>query len=202
MNKPKFIFAVVALSLIQLSSLSTSFAQENKPPEPSYEIVLQTLTAAEDAKSQNVVPANLSKVVKKLKETFPFSNYQLTSTYLGRIENGGSFEYKSVSRDFADANTASPSFNEWTLSGVRRNAQSPNNVIVINSFRFGVRLPIAASLNRDETSKGSTVFNYELVGFTIGKFNLIENKPALLGTLHLANENQMAFVIMTIREVE
>ena len=39
-------------------------------PEPNYEVVLQTLIASENTKTQNSIPANLSNVVKKLKENF------------------------------------------------------------------------------------------------------------------------------------
>ena len=85
---------------------------------------------------------------------------------------------------------------------MKKNFEPSKNIISFNSFRFGTRLPIATKFSSDENDKTSQVVNYQFVGFTIDNFSISENKPTLLGTLNLPNKNQMAFVIMTIREVE
>jgi hypothetical protein len=203
MNKPKFIFAAAAFSLIFLLGFSISSAQESrKQSEPNYEIVLHTLISSENTIRQNAIPANLSNIIKKLKETFPFSDYQLASTYLERIENKGSFSYSGITNEFTEKDGLPPSFNEWSLRGMSRNPESSKNAITFNAFKFGTRLPVATNLSSDETNKDSRVINYQFVGFTIDNFSISENKPTLLGTLNLPNKNQMAFVVMTIREVE
>jgi hypothetical protein len=202
MNKPKFIFAVNLFLLILSMSFFTAFAQESKASEPNYEIILHTLIASDNANSQSKIPANLSNVVKKLKETFPFADYQLASTYLERIENKGSFEYKSITDEFADESISPPSFNDWSLRGMKKSSDSSKNMIAFDLFRFGTRIPVIMNGKIDETGKTAPIVNYEAIGFTINNFSLSENKPTLLGTLNLPNKNQMAFVIMTIREVE
>lgn len=201
MNKPKIFFAALALTLIYLSGISTSFAQESKQSEPNYEIVLHTLIASENVKDQNLIPASLANVVKKLKDTFPFAGYQLSSTYLQRIENKGSFEYKGLTDEFNEKDGMPPSFNEWSLSGMRKNSDPLIDSITFRAFRFGSRLPVATKTNLDDPSKYSQVINYQFVGFSIDNLSVSEGKPALLGTVTLPKKNQMAFIILTIREV-
>lgn len=201
MNKPKSIFAA-AFALIFSLAFTNAFAQDVKQSEPNYEVVLHTLIASENTVSQNAVPANLSNIIKKLKETFPFSGYQLASTYLERIENKGSFTYSGITNEFTEKDGLPPSFNEWSLRGMSRNPESLKNAITFSAFRFGTRLPVDASVPADETNRDSRVINYQFVGFTIDNFSISENKPTLLGTLNLPNKNQMAFVVLTVREVE
>ena len=68
MNKPKF-FAF-ALFFIFLLSYSNSFAQTKKTrqSEPSYEVVLQMLTASNDSTKKTEIPANLTKALTNLRK--------------------------------------------------------------------------------------------------------------------------------------
>lgn len=192
MNKSKFLFAI-ALFSICLLSFSNTFGQTNndRVAGQNYEIVLQTLTPIKDSSNRNAIPSNLLNTVTKLKKNFSFSDYSLAETHFGRTGDGGNIEYKGVTKSSDGQIDKSPVFNEWTLIGLNKEASS-SNTVSIKSFRFGSRVPVSTS----------NVINYEQVGISIQKFNIRENEPTIIGTLTLPNENQIAFIVLTVKPVE
>src|SRR5215210_5995997 len=124
MNKLKK-FSVFVIFAICLCFSAVSFAQETKDvklAEPSYEVVLQVLVASNTG-DNNQLPSSLGNVVKKLKTTFPFSDYRLTATYLNRVENGGTIESRSIIQE-TSASSATPTFQNWSLYGLKRVSDS------------------------------------------------------------------------------
>ncbi len=202
MIKSKYFIIAIAVPTFMFLGNFSICAQETAQIEPNFELVLQTLIGSDGPVSKNKIPASLGNVIKKLKDTFPFSDYQLTSTYLERIENKGSFVYKGITDEFTEKGSMPPSFNEWALSRMKINSDSSKKIIGFSSFRFGTRLPILTHVASENENKASPVVNYEFVGFTIDSLSISENIPTLLGTLSLPNKNQMAFIILTVKAVE
>lgn len=198
MNQPKIVFSILVLSIFYVLGAHNAACQESISVEPNYEIVLHTIIASENPVGAKSVPTGLSQIVKKLKESFSFSEYHLASTYIERVEGKGSVEYKGITGEFAGRTGSLPAFNEWSIKRVR--AIGAGGKVALDSFRYGTRLPV--SMNKTENDVSKTVATYEFLGFTIEKVSLPKNTPTLLGTLRLPNESQMAFVILTIREVE
>src|SRR3982751_829296 len=118
MNKLKR-FSVFVIFAISLCFCAESFAQETKEvklAEPSYEVVLQVLVAANAGDNQ--MPSSLAPIVRKLKTTFPFADYRLTATYLSRVENGGTIENRGIIQETSASSP--PTFQDWSLYGVKK----------------------------------------------------------------------------------
>ena len=198
MNKPKFIFSVVAFFVVCLFSATNFSAQtetQQRQAEPSYEVVLHLLTASNISSDKNSVPQSLSNVVKKLKTNYTFSNYRLASTYLGRIANTGNFEFKIVSNE-ASQNQENyvPVFSDWSLGTLRKLPnEKGQNSIEFQSFRFGQRVPV-------KTSAG--VVNYEQIGLTMVKFSVPENVQTIVGSLSAAKPDELMFLVLTVKPAE
>src|SRR3954468_10701737 len=67
--------------------------------DASFDVSLHLVLGSNEG-GRGDLPNELSAVSKQMRSNFGFSNYRLASTFLGRISNSGSFEYKSVSNIF------------------------------------------------------------------------------------------------------
>lgn len=203
MTKPNFIFSVAAFFLVCLFSCADSFAQaQNKPQtEPSYEVVLQVLTASNAGSEKAAVSQTLSNVIKKLKTNYAFSNYRVSSTYLQRVAGTGNMDFRGVSNE-ANQNVIAPVFSEWRISQllVLPDAKG-REAISIRGFRFGQRVPIKTGAI-DDNEKGNAVINYEQIGLTMEKLNLPVNTPTVIGTLSTPKPDELMFLILTVKPVE
>ena len=203
MNKPKFLFSIIAFFFVCLLSFSTSYAQsETKQlPEPVYEIVLQTLAGSNNqSEKTGVPPSSLASVLKKIKTDYSFTNYRLISTYIQRIANTGGVEFKSVANEPNQDNNT-PVFSEWALGGLRNFPNSKGqNSIQFQNFRFGQRVPIRTASYKDESGKLSSVVNYEQIGLSLNRFGLTENTPTVIGSLSTAN-GEIMFLVLTVKPI-
>ncbi|HEY0657049.1 MAG TPA: hypothetical protein VGD05_01170 [Pyrinomonadaceae bacterium] len=198
MTKPNFIFKATSVLVLCLLSSAISFAQTDTRTvqvEPSYEVVLQVVVGSNVTAQKTNLPANLAVVTKNLRNNFTFSNYSLSDTYIGRVANTGSIEYKTLSNNFGQAqNSQTPSFLDWTLGSLR---SAPNgkgqNAIQIQPFRFGARVPVIT---------GGGVVNYESIGLNMHRISLPENAPTLIGTLPTLKTGETIFLVLTVRPVE
>ncbi|HEX8369957.1 MAG TPA: hypothetical protein VF604_15530 [Pyrinomonadaceae bacterium] len=190
MNKLKKISVFVIFALF-LCFNAQSFAQENKDvklAEPSYEVLLQVLVGSNTSDNTRTPSPLLGNVVKKLKTTFPFTDYRLTATYLNRVENGGNIESRGVIQETNAS--ATPTFQDWSLYGVKRvNDAGGQNLIQVGSFQFGTRFPIQL---------GQAV-NYEQTGLKINRLNLAENSPTIIGTLNASKTSELIVLVLTVR---
>ncbi len=191
------------LSLIVFGLPTNASAQGPDPRftiEPSYDVVLQVVIGGDD-KSGSRLPDNLNNIAKQLKNNYQFNDYRLANTYVGRIANGGNFEFKSVSNIFGKPmDSETPSFLEWNLGGLRAGPNaSGKNDIMLQVFRFGARIPIRTGSFREEGGKQLPIINYEAIGLSSGRVTLSENTPTLLGSLSLPTSDNSMFLVLTLR---
>lgn len=184
------LFALAAFFIFCLGS-SSSFAQtpNSRPPEPSFDVILQTVIASNEVGKTDLAPS-LSGVVKKLKNDFSFSNYRLNSTAFQRISNRSDAELRSVS--------TSPDKNLTIFSDSRISLEvlldeKGQETIQVRNFRFGQRVPV--------TSPGTNIYTYEQIGLTTG-FSLPKNTPTVVGSLATSNPNELMFLILTVKPAE
>ena len=186
-------FTVFVFSLILSNSIS---AQTDVKPQfdPNYAVTLQVVIGSNDNSSKGEVPKELANISRGLRSQFPFTNYRLASTFLGRITNGGTFEYKSVSNTLGQAADAeAQTFLEWTLGGFHNGA----NGFQAQTFRFGARVPVRTGVFKDE-GKTNAVISYEPIGLNISHVGISENVPTLLGTLTLPKTDGTMFLVITV----
>ena len=205
MNQSRsFLTAVFVCTLLLAASLSTVAQPEAKPLEPSFDVSLQLLIGSNDAAGRVELPGNLANVSRQLRGIFPFSNYRLASTLLGRVSNTGNYEYKSLTNIFGEeSNLASQTFLEWSLREFRTVPTAKGAPgFQAQGFRFGARVPVTTGSVKDDTGKLNPTIAYEAIGLNLVKLGLPENEPTLIGTLNLPGANGTIFLIMTVRSAD
>jgi hypothetical protein len=190
---------VISYFLLSILFVSASSAQNDLRIEPSYDVVLQIVIGGDDKAANQPLPSSLSSIAKQLKGNYSFSEYRLANTYVGRIANGGSFDFKSISNVFGrPADNETPSFLEWSLGGLRSGqSASGKNDLMLQAFRFGARVPIRTT--REDGGKQFAIFNYEPIGLNSARITLAENTPTLLGSLSLPNADNAMFLVLTLK---
>jgi hypothetical protein len=190
----------IPILLLSILFVSASSAQNDQRIEPSYDVVLQIVIGGDDKTAGQPMPSGLSNITKQLRSNYSFNDYRLTNTYVGRIANGGNFEFKSVSTIFGrGVESETPSFLDWMLGGLRTGQNtSGKNDLMLQVFRFGARVPVKAG-SREENGKQLPIFNYEPIGLTSSRVTISENTPTLLGSLSLPGVDSAMFVVVTFR---
>ncbi len=204
MNQLRSIFSALGILIICLSSVFAQSADSQPQIETNYEVILQVILGTSETAQKSDLPQNLSGIAGQLKNTFPFSNYRLVNTYLGRVANTGNFEYKSVSNIVGqESEQDSPSFLDWRLGRLRTAANAGRRTsFYVDGFKFGARVPIRFTNFKDESGKSPQVINYESVGLNLDKLNLTESTPALVGTLTLPKTTGTMFLVLTVKPVK
>jgi hypothetical protein len=207
MTKSKIAFSIIAFFSVCLLSLTNGFTQTSptgKQIEPSYEVILQTLVASNNANNKSDIPQMLIGAVKRLKANYPYSNYRLGETFYQRIANTGAIELRNVSNEIIPDQERSYSiFSEWTLNNLQNLPDAKGqNSIQFQSFRFGQRIPIITSSVKDADGKINSVVNYEQVGLTIQKLSLAENVPTVIASLSTWKPNELMFLVLTVKSAE
>ena len=206
MNKPKITFAAVFSLIVCLFSLTNIFAQTDMKQiqaEPNYDVILHVLTGSNNANDKSSVPQPLSNVVKKLKTIYSYSNYGLDSTYIQRIANKGSLEFKGVSNETDQSReNYTPIFSEWIFGSLQNLPNGGRNFFQFENFRFGQRVPIKSGALKDADGKTNNVFNYEQIGLTLKKFGVPENVPTVIGSLSASKPDELMFLILTVKAAD
>lgn len=212
MNKPKIIFSktVLAAALLIGACVSGSFAQtpakEQKQAEPNYEVVLQVLTASNNASDKSAgdeaVPPTLSNAVGKLRAMYSFSNYRLNLTYVQRVANTGNIEFKGVENS-ANQDAFAPVFSNFSIGNfqILPDAKGQSSVSITN-FRFGQRVPIKTATIAGESGKSNSVITYEQIGLQARQIGLPLNAPTIIGNLSATRPGELMFLILTVRPAD
>ncbi|MEP7148218.1 MAG: hypothetical protein ABI857_04985 [Acidobacteriota bacterium] len=198
MDLSKQIIALVLSPLVLLAFGSFAVAQSDTVHqlEPSYEVTLHVVIGSNEAPTKNDLPASLAGISKHVKGNFSFSNYRLANTFVGRVSNTGTIEYKSVSNILGqETDGESQTFLDWSLGNFR----VLQNGFQARSFRFGARVPIRTGTLKDPSGVATPVVNYESIGLTISMIGLPENTPTLIGTISLPKTTGTIFLIATVK---
>ena len=191
------------LMMVGVSSVAVIAQMEPRPVEPSYEVSLQLIVGSNVPAVRPDVPANLGNISKQLKSSFPFSNYGLAGTFLGRITNSGNFEYKSTTNILGkESDVTRPTFLDWALLDLRRGPTSSGKPgFQAQAFRLGARVPVNVSRISDN-GVANTITQYESIGLNLSKVGIVENSPTLIGTLNLPGADGTVFLVMTVKGTE
>lgn len=203
MNQPKKILSIIFVAAVVVFGGRISFAQgESKSArETSYEAMLYVVLGSDEAAQGAELPKSLLPVTKQIRDNFVFGNYRLLNTYVGRVANNGSLEYKSVSSlPGPERELDSPSFLEWQLNGLRSSDSAVgNDLLLMQMFRFGARVPI--KITATENGKTNQAINYESVGLNVSRLSVAPNSPTLIGTITLPRTAGTVFLVLAVRPV-
>jgi hypothetical protein len=202
MHRSKLFFSILLLTIFVLISSSVNAQGDPRPAEPSYDVLLQIVIGGDD-KANMPLPQNLAGIAKQLKANYPYSEYKLLNTYVGRIAINGNLENKSISNVFGQTQQGdTPSFWEWSLMGLRSSPSATGRSdLALNVFRFGARIPVRTGTAKDGSGNTQPIFNYENIGLNSGRLTVTENTPTLIGSLALPNTTGTAFLVLTLRPV-
>ncbi|MEZ5428127.1 MAG: hypothetical protein R2747_17780 [Pyrinomonadaceae bacterium] len=198
MNKPKF-FVGLLLAVVLLG-FSQSFAQpEKREIEPSYEVILQTLVASNDAADRAGLPDSLSGTVNKLKTNFAFANYRVVSTHLERISNKGSLFFRSVFKA-AGPEEMSPISTSWQLDSLNSSVDSKGRPgVEFRSFSFEGRILYKTTVFNEKAGSMVPATGSDLIELKNQRFNVPENEPTVIGNLALPKSDKQIFLIITVK---
>ena len=192
--KPILIFSLIA---------GCSAFMYGQQIEASYNVSLNLVIGSNDGTTRTELPAELAAVSKQIKSSFQFSNYRVANTLIGRISNGGTFQYQSVA-NMSDKEPlpASPTFLDWSLVNLRNMPNAKGQAgFQAQSFRFGARVPVITGSHEDN-GKSTPNINYESIGLSLQKIGLSENVPTVVGTLTLPGTSGTIFLIMTVKSAD
>lgn len=201
----KKIFLIAAVFAAFLLNFTNAAAQTtaDKQSEPSFDVILQTVIASNNAGAKSDVSQTLSGIVKKLKSDFLFSSYRLNSTYMQKVSNKGTFEVKNVDYGQDDIQGKNPpTFSEWRLAGLQMLLdEKGQETIYVQNFKFGQRIPLATSNITAENGKTSSVITYEQVGLSTS-FSVSKNAPTVVGSVATSKPDELMFLILTVKSAE
>ncbi|MEO8650549.1 MAG: hypothetical protein ABI539_15405 [Acidobacteriota bacterium] len=207
MHRPKFKIRLTSKSVTLFAFLltaSAAFSQAQPQLDKSYEVSLQVIVGSSDRSETGSLPSNLRGITAQLKNTFPFTNYRLGATFIGRVTNNGGIDYKSVSNILGqESDSETQTFLDWSMSGLRTvPAANGREGFQAQAFRFGARVPVKTGSVADSSGRSTPIINYEQIGLGIVRIGFTENTPTLIGTLSLPKTNGTLFLIATVRTVE
>ena len=200
MNLSRSIFKSILVYGLITASAAFAYGQQ---VEASYNVSLNLVIGSNDGATRTELPAELAAVAKQINSSFQFSNYRIANTLIGRISNGGTFQYQSVA-NMSDKEPlpVSPTFLDWSLVNLRNMPNATGQVAFqAQSFRFGARVPVVTG-SHEENGKTTPNINYESIGLSLQKIGLSENVPTVVGTLTLPGTSGTIFLIMTVRSAD
>lgn len=205
-------FAVCCLLLTMTAPIALS--QETTQPvrsalsrndETNLDTQLYLILATNRETEEGRMPLALDSVMKGLHESLTFRHYSLAGTFLNRVRNGGRLDVSWVGGPFlvpASPMTTNPSFCQFAALVTLSADQSGGEVIRMNDFRFGSRVPIVtAPANVTTASTTGMVLaavNYEPIGLRTD-ISMREGKPVIAGTLNMGPSGDAIVVVVVVR---
>jgi hypothetical protein len=200
MNKSKFVFSVIVISLICLMSFSNSFAQTKNQQqiEPGYEIVLHILSGSNDPRISEEVPAKLSRVVKNIQENSSFKNYELLSIFFGRVGESGGISQRVFKKGLGKDKDDLAIF-QWKLDDLRSLQDTGDkNLIQFRTFDFTANILVQRTIvNSDGQEK--VIKTGDPISLSVGRFSVPESEPTLIGTLETPFEGKTIFFVLSVK---
>jgi len=185
----------------QTARPSTAARDDETNLDTQLYLILATNRETEDGK----MPVALDSVMKRLRESLTFKHYSLAGTFVNRVRNNGRIDVSWVGGPFmipANAMTSNPSFSQFTALVKLSADQGGLEVVRMNDFKFGARVPIVTSSIGMTTTSTTVGFpssvNYEPIGLRTD-ISMREGVPVIAGTLNMGPSGDAIVVVITAR---
>ncbi len=182
-----------------------SRAAAQRDDDTNLDTQLYLILATNRDMDEGKLPIALDSVMKRLHESLAFKHYSLAGTFLNRVRNNGHLDVSWVGGPFlvpASSMTGNPSFSQFTAQVKLATDESGRDVVRMNDFRFGSRVPIVTGQNN--TTVASTagpsfpVINYEPIGLRTD-ISMREGVPVIAGTLNIGTSGDAIIVVIAAR---
>ena len=152
------------------------------------------------------LPSSLDNVVKQLRATLPFKNYRLAATLINRVKNQGRLDLSWIGGPLAatagPVSTQTPSFSNFNVRLVRLvPASDGQQMVQMQGFNFGARVPIQISGNIAANGAVSPNFNYERTGVATD-ISMRENDPVIVGTLNIGPSGDAIILVVSAKRTQ
>lgn len=183
-------------------------ANTQKEDEPNLDTQLYLILATNRETEETKLPVVLQPVLTRLREALAFKHYSLAASFLNRVKHNGRLEMTWVGGPLlapASSPLGNPSFNEFTARVFLQTDASGRQIIQMNDFRFGSRVPIitaqTTTTNASTLSSGLPVINYQPVGLRTD-ISMSEGVPVIAGTLNVGPSGDAIIVVISAKRAE
>ena len=199
------LFVGVATCGSKVFAQSPSSQSDKQIDEINLDTQLYLLVGTNQAGDEAKLPPALDPVIKQLRMSLPFKNYRLAATLLNRVKNEGRLSLKWIGGPLVPSGAVSdttPSFNEFKIVAVKMVQDSGGRQLVrMEGFGFGVRIPIIASSAVASTAPMGSVINYESTGLNTD-ISMREGEPVVVGTLNIGPSGDAIILVMSAKRTE
>ncbi|HJZ79145.1 MAG TPA: hypothetical protein VKD91_02335, partial [Pyrinomonadaceae bacterium] len=207
--KVRVVLLVLFCAVAVLLPAATQAQNPGQPARPAaedtnLEIQLYLILASNREIEEGKLPAVLDPVVKQLRESLPFKHYNLAATFLNRVRNNGKLEVTWMGGPFESKGspaTSNPSFSELTAFVKLFSEDGNRDVVRLNEFRFGTRVPIITGQTASSVSTNAAVFpmvTYQPVGLHTD-LSMREGSLVIAGTLNVGPSGDSLVVAVSAR---
>lgn len=171
------------------------------------EVVAYMVLAGKSGTAGDAVPSELDPVVKQLKAVFGYSDYRLMDTAVLRVREGQTSD-SSGNAGMVDPNLPSaPWIYQMKLKATTAQSGPKGNVLRIDGFRFGLRIPYATGTAQTVTAgQGvsplvSQQWNYTEVGFSTD-LDIREGQKVVVGKSKVDRTGNAFILVLTAKAVD
>lgn len=209
-------FAGPLQTLAQEGSDEPKQRQANSPVRGDFdlEMRLHLLVGTSKPVDSSRLPESLEPAVRQLRSTLQFTNYRLGGVFMNRVKNGRGLDVRGEAGALplnlistANLNRYTPVYYHFSMNPVElRTDEAGREVVSIQSFRFGMRVPVVTALPAPTTANLSAVSAppppvvYEDIGIGTG-LTITEGQPVVVGTLYTGQEGDVIIVVLTANRV-
>jgi hypothetical protein len=206
------LFALCA-SLCLMAGNSNVQAQAANTPQTQTtqdEINLDTqlflLVGSNQDVGDSKVPASLDGVLRQLRATLPFKNYRLAATLINRVKNEGRLDLSWIGGPLAatagPTPAQTPSFSNFNVGLVKLlPASDGQQMVQMQRFNFGARIPIQVSGAIAANGNVSPNFNYERTGVSTD-ISMREGEPVIVGTLNVGPSGDAIILVVSAKRTQ
>jgi hypothetical protein len=212
-NKIRLAVCLVLLFVTAVLATVAAFAQESTPSsrvasresDANFETQLYLILATNRETEEGKMPITLQPVLNRLHETLAFKHYSLAASFLNRVKDNGRLEMTWVGGPLlapASSPMGNPSFNEFTAVVRLVTDEGGRQLVRMEDFRFGSRVPIITShpttTNASTNAPSFPVINYEPVGLHTD-ISMAEGNPVIAGTLNVGPSGDAIIVVISAK---
>jgi hypothetical protein len=183
-----------------------AMAQETPAQKPAdqtnLDLQLYVLVATNQPTLEAKVPAALDPVIKRLRESLPYKNYNLSSTLMNRVKSGGSLRLKWIIGALSSTSSlpTTPTFSEFSIGQVRvvTDVNGAQSIQMLN-FNFGSRVPVQTGTTLAVSGTTSApVVNWEPIGLSTD-ISVKDGEPAIVGTLNIGPSGEVIVLAISAK---
>ena len=217
MKKSRVLRAMVLALCLVAGSLSVQAQAGGFPQTPARqtettqdEINLDTqlflLVGSNQDTGDSNLPSSLDGVLRQLRATLPFKNYRLAATLLNRVKNEGRLDLSWIGGPLAatagPAPAQTPSFSNFNVGLVKLiPASNGQQMVQMQKFNFGARIPIQVSGAIAANGTVSPNFNYERTGVATD-ISMREGEPVIVGTLNVGPSGDAIILVVSAKRTQ